>query len=309
MLRTLVRRSLIKNTGLATRATRLSAVTKRLQSSAPKPATEKSDKKAWWIVGLVSAAFAGGTYVCTWEREELQKERDGKSVLVDDAVTPFPVVISRPTYPLSTKYDILGSGIRSVSVLTFKAYALGIYIARQDKPKVAQVFDSTFMSKNFIDMDENKSHAENVKIALDDPEKSRILIDNLLDSNIRMVAKLTPIKNASAKLLKEGIIKNVQMHPDASKNKETLAMGIKEVEEAIKIKGPVPKDDDFLMELLADGSLKFSYYNRRKDIVNELGTVHQPLVGKYLFAQYLSGSNPVSPGTKDQCAETLASLV
>lgn len=305
MLRNIVKRPLLRGS-VAARTRPVSIFGRRLQSTVSQP---KDQKRTWTIVGLVSAAFIGGTYICTLEREKKNKELDSKTVEVDDAVTPFPVILSRPTYPLSTKYDLLGSGIRSVSILTFKAYALGIYIARQDKKKVAQVLDSAFLAKNFIDLDPTKSHAENVKIALDDPEKSRIIIDNLLDSNIRLVAKLTPIKNASAKLLKDGIIKNVQMHPDASKNENTLAEGIKEVEEAINIKGAVPKDDDFLMELLADGSLSFSYYNRRKDTVTELGKVKQPLIGKYLFAQYLSGPNPVSPGTKDQCSETLASLV
>ncbi|KAL3231776.1 Altered inheritance of mitochondria protein 18, mitochondrial [Nakaseomyces bracarensis] len=305
MLRTIVRRPLLRGSA-AIRVKPVSFIGRRLQSTAPQAKSQKVSN-SWTVSGFVSAAIIAGTYYYTKDMD--QHENDGKTVHVDDSVTPFPVVLSSPTYPVSTKYDLLGSGIRSVSILTFKAYALGIYIARQDKKKVAEVLDSNFLAKNFIDLDPTKSHAENVRVALDDPEKSRIVIDNLLDSNIRLVAKLTPIKNASAKLLKDGIVKNVQMHPDAAKNENTLADGIKEVEEAINIKGAVPKDDDFLMELLSDGSLQFSYYNRRKDTITELGKVNQPLIGKYLFAQYLSGPHPVSPGTKDQCAETLASLV
>lgn len=235
---------------------------------------------------------------------------DGEtSVNVDGAVSPFPVKLGPPKLPLSTEYSLLGYGFRSVTFISFKVYALGIYIADQDRHLVPDVLDSKFLSTAFIDTDASKSHKENVKQALDDPEKSTLLVGNLLDSGVRMAAKLTPIRNTDFNHLRDGFIRTILNHPEAKNNQETLSAGLEELKQAFSEKGRVAKDDDLVVELQANGGLQFFYFNRKKDQVTTMGHVNEPLVGKLLFSQYMSGPKPLSPSAKESVASHLAAMV
>ncbi|QLQ79983.1 hypothetical protein HG537_0C06320 [Torulaspora globosa] len=231
------------------------------------------------------------------------------TVNVDGAVSPFPVKLGPPGLPLSTEYSMLGYGFRSVTFVSFKVYALGIYIADQDRHLVPEVLDSKFLSTAFIDTDASKSHKENVKRALDDPEKSTVLVGNLLDSGVRMAAKLTPIRNTDFNHLRDGFIRTILNHPEASTNQETLSAGLEELKQAFSEKGRVAKNDDLVVELQANGGLQFFYVNRKKDQVTTMGRVEEPLVGKLLFSQYMSGPKPLSPSAKESVATHLAAMV
>ncbi|QLL32463.1 hypothetical protein HG536_0C06320 [Torulaspora globosa] len=235
---------------------------------------------------------------------------DGEATVnVDSAVTPFPVRLGPPKLPLSTEFSMLGYGFRSVTFISFKVYALGIYIADQDRHLVADVLDSKFLTTAFIDTDASRSHKENVKQALDDPEKSTLLIGNLLDSGVRMAAKLTPIRNTDFNHLRDGFIRTILNHPEAKNNQEVLSAGLDELKQAFSEKGRIAKDDDLVVELQANGGLQFFYFNRKKDQVTTMGRVQEPLVGKLLFSQYMSGPKPLSPSAKESVASHLAAMV
>lgn len=81
-------------------------------------------------------------------------------------------------------------------------------MAVEDKHLVAEVLDSKFLSQAFIDTESSsslvKSHQEKLRDALNDPAKAPILINNLLDSGIRLMSKNTPIKAGSFKLAFNG---------------------------------------------------------------------------------------------------------
>lgn len=235
---------------------------------------------------------------------------DGETTVnVDNSVTPFPIKLGPPQVPLSTEYKMLGYGFRYVTFISFRVYALGIYVADQDKHLIPDVLDSKFLASAFIDTDGSKSHQENLKLALDDPEKSTVLIGNLLDSGIRMMAKLTPTRNTDFNHLRDGFIRTTLNHPEAKNHQETLSKGLEELKQAFTEKGRVAKDDDLIVELQANGGLQFFYYNRKKDHVLTMGHVDEPLVGKLLFSQYMSGPKPLSPSAKESVASHIAAMV
>ncbi|SMN19141.1 similar to Saccharomyces cerevisiae YHR198C AIM18 Putative protein of unknown function [Maudiozyma saulgeensis] len=228
---------------------------------------------------------------------------------INDQINSFPSALRPPLYPLSTNYSLLGLGVRSVIVESFKVYGLGIYIADSDRKLVPMILNSFFLKKAFIDTDESKTHKENVKAALDDPVKSVILARNLLDGGVRMTAKFTPIKNTNLTFVREGIIKTIWNHPDAEANKEILEKGIDELRKAFNKKGSFLKDDDLLMELNADGSLQITYVNCKHGDIYKMDLVKEPAVGRFLFSQYMSGPNPLSVPCKNEIVKSLVDLV
>ncbi|EDO15712.1 hypothetical protein Kpol_1000p25 [Vanderwaltozyma polyspora DSM 70294] len=232
-----------------------------------------------------------------------------KTVSVDSSISPLPVNYSKNEYSLSNDYSLLGYGIRAVTFLKFKIYALGIYVADEDIKSIAKLFSTSYLSSTFIDTDKSKSHPENVKEALNDPKKSLILIGNLLDSGIKMMAKITPVRNTDFNHLRDGITKTVLNHPNANEKKTELENGLAQLKETLSNKGSVAKNDDLFIELKSNGSLVFTHNNRKKNKAIHLGTVTDPIVGKFLFSQYIGGPKPLSPPTKETVTDKIYSIV
>lgn len=243
------------------------------------------------------------------ENDSNLKDEPASSINVDKSVSPFPTILAPPEYPLTTNYALLGYGTRSVTFINFKVYALGIYVAQDDLKLIPKILSTNFLSTAFIDTDNTRSHAENVEAALKDDQKSRVLVSNLIDAGVRMVAKITPIRNTDFNHLKEGLIKSILKHPDAKKDQEKLSRGLQELKDAFIRKGSVPKNDDLLLELQANGSLQMYYWSRKSKKMIELGRVDEPFIGKLLFSEYLSGPKPLSKGTRDTFVSKISKMV
>ncbi|SCU80692.1 LANO_0B00892g1_1 [Lachancea nothofagi CBS 11611] len=266
--------------------------------------------KSTYILG----AGAAGLGLILWQCQSIRNdagptENIDRSVEVDKSVSPFTVTLGPPDYPLTASYNLLGFGPRAVTFVNFKVYALGIYVANEDLPLISKIFNSNYLSKAFLDTDTSKSHSENVENALRDPIKSRALIGNLIDGGVRMAAKITPIRNTDFSHLKEGLIKSILNHPDAKKNQEIVSRGIQELKDAFTRKGFVPKNDDLLIELQINGSLQLSYCSRKNNEKIMLGRVDEPIIGRMLFSQYLSGPKPLSPATRDSFVSKVKTMV
>ncbi|CUS24940.1 LAQU0S22e00584g1_1 [Lachancea quebecensis] len=236
-------------------------------------------------------------------------ENRESSVEVDKSVSPFAAILAPPEIPLTTKYTLLGYGPRSVTFLSFKVYALGIYVANEDLPLMPKILNSTYLRKAFLDTDSTKSHSENVETALKDAIKSRVLVGSLIDGGVRFMAKITPIRNTDFNHLKDGLVKSILNHPECQKNQEAVSRGLQELKDAFTRKGSVPKNDDLIIELQANGSLQLSYRSRKQDECTLLGRVDEPLIGKFLFSQYLGGDKPLSPPTRESFVQRVKTLV
>ncbi|SCU92455.1 LAFA_0F10660g1_1 [Lachancea sp. 'fantastica'] len=236
-------------------------------------------------------------------------EDNRESVMVDKSVAPFLTELGPPDFPLTTAYTLLGFGTRSVTFVNFKVYALGLYVAKQDLSLISQILSTNYLSQAFVDTDASKSHSENIELALRDPVKSRTLIGNLIDGGVRMTAKITPIRNTDFNHLKEGLVKSILNHPDAKSNQEVVSRGIQQLKDAFIRKGSVPKNDDLLVELQVNGSLQLSYRSRKSEEQVMLGRVDEPLIGRLLFSQYLSGPKPLSSTARDSFVAKVKTLV
>lgn len=258
-------------------------------------------------LGVVSAL---GLALGTWyTRNICQHDCSSDGVIVDSEVSPFPLTLCPPGLPVSTHYNLLGAGIRSVSIISFKAYALGIYISDEDERKVPEIWSREWLQSMFPGTDTTLSHKENVRLALKDAKKSEIMFNRLMDEKVRLLARLTPIRNASFKMLREGIVKNVKNFAGSSiYSEDIIQQGIHELEGVLQGKGPIPRDDDFILELLPNGSVRFLLHRKRRDEIIEIGTVKEPVIGRYLFLQYVSGANPVSEETRAAVVEKLATI-
>ncbi|AET39929.1 chalcone isomerase domain-containing protein Ecym_5153 [Eremothecium cymbalariae DBVPG len=231
------------------------------------------------------------------------------SINVYYSITPFPLKYGPPDRPLKATYTILGYGIRSVTFLKFKVYALGIYACTEDINLIQKVFNSDFLSE-VTGIEKTASLKEMAKKALSDPAQSRVLINKVLSNGMRLVAKIKPIRDTDLNHLKDGLVKSISNHPDSKDFRAELKRGLHQLKTTLRKKrGKVPKDDEFIIELQANGNLNFYHYIRKNGVTVEIGTVTEPIIGRLLFGQYLSGPRPLSEDTRESVANKIVNML
>lgn len=200
---------------------------------------------------------------------------DNGGVFLDKSVDPFPTKIGN--------YSMVGSGIRSVTFLGFKVYAVGIYINHKDIIKAKTVL------KNY-DLGD-----------LNDEEKSGIIIADLLNNNVDFLIRISPVRNTDFGHLRDGFIKSILAHPISKTKRDDVNEGLQQLRSVFMgYKGSVPKNH-LLMLLTSNGKLTISYSDNKT--VSEMGKVDNELVGQLLLLQYMSGKKPLSEPLRQSCNE------
>lgn len=143
-----------------------------------------------------------------------------KQVVVDSSLNPFPTEIPKGLF--HNDFQLLGHGVRSVTFISFKVYGVGIYIAKKDIPKASSVL---------------MGMADKLK----DPQESAQVIEKLLDSDVKFLVRLAPVRNTDFNHLKDGLIKSILAHPKSKEMKTELGVGLDELRQAFTRRGTVPK--------------------------------------------------------------------
>ncbi|CAH2354266.1 altered inheritance of mitochondria protein 18, mitochondrial [[Candida] railenensis] len=219
------------------------------------------------------------------------------SISVDSSIDAFPISISpQNNKNINTSFDLLGAGVRSVTFLGLKVYGIGLYLSTEDIHKVKQVISAT----------------SEFNSALKDPEQSTEFISKLLDSHTRFAVRICPVRNTDFTHLKDGLIKSILSHPlskSGSPVKDEVSRGLEQLRDVFQgKKGSVPKNHLLWIEVLKDGKVSISYEDTKNNKLRHLGEVEEPMVGKVLFLQYLSGKKPLSEPLRTSCNEGWSKL-
>ncbi|CCK72879.1 Aim18p KNAG_0M00260 [Huiozyma naganishii CBS 8797] len=294
---------LTRTAGLST----LRAGPLRQGAAAPGSGTQGAQgppRKSSMAAALVLGAVAGGFVYCY-----VNHVRPARAA---GELKPFAQHITTRDTPFATDYTLLGTGVRSVTIPSFKVYAVGMYLADGDDKLVTKVFNSPYLSESVIDKDPKQSHVANLKLALDDPQRSRELVGEFIDSGPRLLCQMTPIINTNLTFVREGgFIKSLKQSAEYNSpdNKERVEAGIEQVRKAFDAKGSLLRNDDFVMELKSNGDLQFYHFNAKKKQYTVMGVVKEPIVGKILFRAYLSGPRALCEEAREATAEKFASMV
>lgn len=305
--------------------TRLNFSTKPVlhNTSSPSPSSSpssfsssgsSSNRKKKFFIGLASLAALGISY--RWYTGKCPRDCDFISVHED--LKPYATHLNTKDTPFQHNYTLLGSGVRTLSISSYKVYGMGIYIADDDLPLVSKVLDTTYLSTTFIDDPEfkNLSHKQKIKLALNDPVKSEIIINSLLDAGVRFLIEMTPIIRSNLTFVREGgIVKCLKSSPEYTNPskypgaRDLINAGVDEVRKAFTQKGSLVVNDDLVMELKRDNVLQFYYYNVKKNKFFIMGQVNEPLIGKILFRSYLSANKPLCEDARQNFVNEITELI
>ncbi|GMM36341.1 Aim46 protein [Saccharomycopsis crataegensis] len=240
------------------------------------------------------------------------------TIVVDKSINSFPTTLVSPEDG-QTKFSLIGYGNRKVTFLQFSVYGLGIYIANEDVAKIPEVLNSKYLSEVFIDKhDPSLSHADNLALALKDPETSEVLINNLLDANIRFLIRIVPLRDTDFNHLRDGFVKScVRNRLVKSSAPDNLNSGIDEIRVIFKkYRSKCPKNHVFLVETDKEGKTSFIYENlgkhpeqKKVEEVVYLGTVQETVISKALLLNYFAGAKPISNDARKKCIDEILRVV
>ncbi|KAG7860110.1 hypothetical protein KL919_002815 [Ogataea angusta] len=228
-------------------------------------------------------------------------------VSVDSSVHSFPVVTSDCL--LQTPFQLLGYGIRTVTFLNMKVYALGLYVAREDLPLLKKTLSSV------------SPEPSQVAFSLRDPALSPQVVELLLSSGVRFSAKIVPVRNTDFNHLRDGLIKSIKSNPKYKElvkrgdgTDEKLSAGLDQLRKAFGArKVTASKNSTLMLQLLSDGKLALSFqqYTTRDKMAEpfSMGVVEEPLIGRLLFLSYLSGAKPLSEPARSKAIDGFISLL
>lgn len=237
------------------------------------------------------------------------------AISVDSSIDPFPIFQGDP---LLTTHQLLGWGIRKVSFLRMKVYALGLYIAKEDLPLTKQILGSAFLQNVYEGKHPDATQKEALEAGLEDGKTSEILIDNLLTSGVKFTARICPLRNTDLSHLRDGFIRTIR-NSDACKQMmkeedtaEHITLGLEQLRKVMNShKMKAYKNSRVYMEIIDQGKLRVTVKvwdsNHFRDVV-QMGVVEEPIISRLLFRAYLSGDNPLSKDARDQVAESLVAL-
>ncbi|CAN6662401.1 hypothetical protein TRVA0_034S00496 [Trichomonascus vanleenenianus] len=204
---------------------------------------------------------------------------------------PFPATFAAD----GEDYSLLGVGVRSVSFLGIQVYAVGVYIADQDKPKVKQLLGTVTYEE------------------LLDAEKSGPMISKLLNNGVRIDIRIVPVRNTDFGHMRDGFVRTTLANPrfKAEGSTDEFAEGLNELKRAFARKMAVPKNKIIHLNRGRDGVLNVTFYKAESENegnMEHLGSVKMPLVSEFLFLQYLSGKKPSSESARQAAVKALAEL-
>lgn len=279
------------------------------------PTSFTSNRKRNILIGLASLSALGIGY-SWWHTHKYPS--DCGFISVHEDIKPYPTHLYTRDTPFQDNYILLGSGVRSLPISSYKVYGMGIYVADQDLPLISKILNSELLSKLFINDPnfKNLSNRERIKLALNDPTNSQVILNSLLDSGVRFLIQMTPIVKSNLTFVREGgIVKFLMASPEYNDpikypgDHDLIQSGINEVRNAFTQKGSLSVNDDLIMELKKGNVLQLYYYNVKHNKIFTMGHVNEPLVGKILFRGYLSANKPLCEDARSNFVNKLSELI
>lgn len=223
-----------------------------------------------------SSLLLGGSIVVN---DASANSLDGVSV--DDSIDPLPNKIRLSDSKILTDdYTLIASGMRTVTFLGFKVYAVGLYVPTKDAEKVRT-----------IGLEYMKSHPTMTAVGLFDDRKITDGIINDMVTQVPYAIRITPVRNTDFSHLRDGLTKSILAHPEAKSNREEVSKGVQQLREVFDgFRGSVPKGHN-LWICSAGNETVISYEGKKSE---ELGVIKEPCIARIILLLYLSNNKPLS---------------
>ncbi|OQU96539.1 hypothetical protein CLAIMM_02607 [Cladophialophora immunda] len=257
------------------------------------------------------------------------KPQDAEQIPTGTSSIPFfPRIIhiasdAPPSTPASAnegsqsdvEYQLVGLGIRTVSILSIQVYVVGLYVAVPDIAALQQrlvqaaVPPSESVATTLVPSE--KSHLK--ELLLDPDRGEEIWNDIVKDGGLRTAFRIVPTRNTDFMHLRDGFVRGVTARSahfasdrhDASFQDESFGAALNEFKSAFggSARRKLPKGDILLLARDAQGKMTVWNEDSKKGDRIQMGTVADERVGRLLWLGYLAGKNVSSEDARRNVVE------
>lgn len=221
------------------------------------------------------------------------------------------------------EYQLLGLGVRKVSLFRIEVYVVGLYAAKSDVSRLQQELVKTSVGAGASTLVQGEK--ENLKKTLLEGEGSeRVWGEVLKQGGVRSAVRIVPVKNTNFSHLRDGWIRGIDARgkgPDF--DDATFMASVSEFKAMMGGKGSVGSGRVLLLGRGFDGALRAWVEEdaavavkqpgkalvAKGDRMSFLGKVEDERVSRLVWLGYLSGENPASEDARKSIVEGIMDIV
>lgn len=195
------------------------------------------------------------------------------------------------------EYQLVGLGTRTVSFLKIQVYVVGMYVATDD---IAALQEALIRRINPVSTTLVAGEQEKLREALLDPEQGEEIWNQvLINSGVRTVFRIVPVRNTDFGHLRDGWVRAITARARGNHEEfgdEEFGASVNNFK-ALFRKGTMPKKKELFLSRNEKGVL-IVWYDDGKSGPQKLGEVRDERISRALWLNYLAGKSVASEAAK-----------
>ncbi|XBW37031.1 hypothetical protein QEN19_002611 [Hanseniaspora menglaensis] len=194
------------------------------------------------------------------------------SVSVDRSIKDIDTFL---TFQNGSAWSLLAYGVRAVTFMKFRIYALSIYSNAQTIEKLDQFFTGNSIQK--VDLEES------------------VIVNLLEKKDLEFLARITPLRNTTYEHLREGMIRSAMSSTEAKLEPEAMVKAVQIFrQDGMQRGGSVVVNDDLFLLKNKDNTLTIYHFDNKLQTYTVVGNCNHPLFAIALFSKYLNYDSPLT---------------
>ncbi|KAL9100505.1 MAG: hypothetical protein Q9163_004128 [Psora crenata] len=221
------------------------------------------------------------------------------------------------------EYQLLGLGVRKVSLFKIEVYVVGLYVAKSDIGRLQEELVKTSVGNLASTLVQGEKE-DLRKTLLDGKGSERVWSEVLKQGGVRSAVRIVPVKNTNFSHLRDGWIRGIEARGRGPEfDDDGFKASVGDFKAMMGGKGAVGKGRVLLLGRGQDGTLRAWVEEdaaiavqgangrllERADRISFLGTVKDERLSRLVWMGYISGDSPASEEARRSVVEGVIDIV
>ena len=221
------------------------------------------------------------------------------------------------------EYQLLGLGIRKVSMFRIQVYVVGLYVAKSDMGKLQEKLVKAYVGSGASTLVQGEKQQLR-KLLLEGEGSSRVWGEVLKEGGVRSAVRIVPTRNTNFSHLRDGWIRGIDLRGKGKEYEdENFRSAVGDFKGILGGRGSVGKGKILLLGRGANGSLRAwveeeaspgETTKRPSSILGEekltlLGNVNDERISRLVWMGYLAGENVASEEARQSVVDGVMEIV
>ena len=221
------------------------------------------------------------------------------------------------------EYQLLGLGIRKVSLFRIQVYVVGLYVAKADMGKLQEELIKASVGSGASTLVQGEKE-QLQKTLLDGKESTKVWEEVLKEGGVRSAVRIVPTRNTNFSHLRDGWLRGIDLR---AKGKEfegdDFKVAVGEFKSMLGSRGSVPKGKVLLLGRGGNGALRAwveeeasssagadpAVPSRKGEKMTLLGGLEDERISRLVWMGYLAGDHIASEEARESVVKGIMEIV